>query len=79
MYKRDETVMTPLEKAWNTLYYNIALEDLEYADNLRVADIDDQAETQRYYDAVDQGCCGSFDIRITIENVTFMVGCNYGH
>jgi hypothetical protein len=79
MYNSDETGMTTLEKAWNTLYYHIGLDELECADNMRVANMSNQAETDAYDDAIDQGCCGSFDITVKIDNITFMIGCNYGH
>jgi hypothetical protein len=43
----------------------------------RVARADDRAELDRYYASV--GCCGSVDEEIIVDQVTYLVGFNYGH
>jgi len=66
-------------KAYEELQYQIARNDLEYADNLRVAVVGDHDQMDYYEDKRARGCCGSFDIRVTIDGVKFDIGCNYGH
>lgn len=79
IYTPDTSGMTSREKAWNELWYQIGREDLEYDDNHRVARKDDDAEMEAYNEAVEQGCCGSFDIEVVIDGEKWCVGCNYGH
>jgi hypothetical protein len=66
-------------KALEELQYQIARNDLEYADNLRVAVVGDHAQMDYYEDKRARGCCGTFDIRVTIDGKKFDIGCNYGH
>lgn len=48
-------------------------------DAVRAAKVGVYAE-QVEYDAIqDGGCCGSVDVEIEIDGVTYAVGFNYGH
>lgn len=78
-YNPDESGMNNEAKAYNTLYYHIGREDLEFVDNLRVARIDNPLEVWAYNRKAENGCCGYFDIRVTIDGVDWMLGCNHGH
>ena len=78
-YNPDETSMTVEEKAWNALWYEIGRDDLEYADNFRVARKDSPKQMEDYNKRVQRGCCGYMDTHIKIDGVKFIIGCNYGH
>jgi len=79
MYNSDESHMTDREKALNELYYQIGREGLYNVDNIRIADQSNPDEFQAYDKQASQGCCGSFDTTVTINNTVYMIGCNYGH
>lgn len=66
-------------KALEELHYQIARNDLEYADNFRVAVVGNHDQMDYYEDKRARGCCGLFDIRVTIDGIKFDIGCNYGH
>lgn len=78
-YQHDESRMTTREKAWNALHYHVGKECLEFSDNYRVAFAGSYKERQAYQQKASEGCCGRFDIRVTIDNQIWMIGCNYGH
>lgn len=58
---------------------NIDRLGLEYADNLRVARVEDSWEKASYEHARRSGCCGSYEDDIVFGGVKFWIGCNYGH
>lgn len=78
-YTPDTEGMTSREKAWNELWYQIGREDLDYVDNMRVARKWCTTEMAAYNEAVEKGCCGSFDIEVWIDGEKWAIGCNYGH
>lgn len=55
--------------------------DDECVDNHRFAYLDDEIGMQEYEVARLQGCCGSFDVEITIGSDfrKAVIGYNYGH
>jgi hypothetical protein len=56
-------------------------QDLEYADNYRFAEVGDPNEEEAYQQAVEKGCCGSFDdeIQYPVNGKRIAIGCNHGH
>ena len=48
-------------------------------DNYRFAWSDDDNAMARYEELKEDGCCGRFDRKITIQGREAMIGCNYGH
>lgn len=48
-------------------------------DNIRFAWLDDTEACQKYAEAKQDGCCGSFDREISINGREANIGCNYGH
>lgn len=52
----------------------------EYADNYRLASVDDAAAVAEYEAARDEGCCGSYDTVIEHPiHGKWYIGFNYGH
>jgi hypothetical protein len=78
-YTADESGMTGFQKTLNALFYEIGRNDLEYADNLRIARRDDQRQFESYLKKQKEGCCGSFDTCVSIDGIEWLIGCNYGH
>lgn len=66
-------------EAVEVLREHIEMQDLDYADNLRVARSEDSWEKAAYEYARRHGCCGCYDEEVLIGGVKFMIGCNYGH
>lgn len=61
------------------LRYEIGRNDLDYADNFRVA-IKGNDESERAYEVLsERGCCGRFDTTTKVDGVVYLIGCNYGH
>lgn len=60
-------------------YNNPDGDQYEYADNHRVARLDNQAELDAYDDAKRAGCCGSVDVEIDTPDGKILYGFNYGH
>jgi hypothetical protein len=48
-------------------------------DNIRFAYVGDPDAERIYEEQVNQGCCGSFDIDITVDGKPARIGCNFGH
>lgn len=48
-------------------------------DNTRLAYKDDDKAVALYEEAVEEGCCGSFDTEVIIAGRPAMIGCNFGH
>lgn len=70
--EEDQREINPILDDWS--------DDLEYMDNLRIARIGDKAQEAAYFDARDQGCCGSVDtIKMCSSARQYRIGCNYGH
>lgn len=61
------------------LHRLIEVNDLEYADNLRIAKADDSWDRLDFDEAAYRGCCGCFTRVVNVDGVDFIVGCNYGH
>jgi hypothetical protein len=55
------------------------LGDVEYDDNYRSGFMDDPAQRADWEQRQRQGCCGSFDMSVMIDEREFVMGCNYGH
>lgn len=66
-----------MKAAW--ALFTEKLGDVEYDDNYRSGFVDDPAQMAVYDRAVRQGCCGSFDMSVMIDEREFVMGCNYGH
>lgn len=49
----------------------------EYVDSLRIGKLDDRESMDAYGELVT--CCGSIDREVTINNVVYVFGCNFGH
>lgn len=79
MFDNMREVMKRNPKVVEALYYEIHRNDLEYADNYRIAKRDDAWQRAAYDEAISRGCCGSFDTVVVVDDVKWMVGCNYGH
>lgn len=50
-----------------------------YADNHRLAYIDDQEQVDKFEEAERKGCCGSVRLEVTIGGRAALIGCNFGH
>ncbi|ATN92798.1 hypothetical protein QGX11_gp035 [Pseudomonas phage PPSC2] len=66
-------------EALEELNYQIARNNLDCADNYRIAIVGNDEQMADYEDKRAHGCCGDFDIRVTIGENKFDIGCNYGH
>lgn len=79
MFDNMQELMKRNRKVVEALQYAIDREDLECADNYRIAKRDDSWQRVAYDEAISFGCCGSFDTVVVVDGVEWMVGCNYGH
>lgn len=74
--------LTDEERAWalDELQRYIDDQDLDYADNIRVAERGTDEE-YNYDDVKNGGCCGSFDTELFYRPTAkwILIGCNYGH
>jgi hypothetical protein len=70
---------TSLEQAKDWLIAELQDEGEECIDNVRAAFYDDFAGMAAYDRAVEQGCCGSIDMDVTVNGKAAQVGANYGH
>ncbi len=62
------------------LQYEISKANLEYADNYRGYRYKDKHMFNKYLEAKNKGCCGSFETHIyDSKGDKWIVGCNYGH
>jgi hypothetical protein len=60
--------------------YEVGRNDLDCSDNYRAYRHKDGYLEREYYDAMDEGCCGYFDVNYTDDNGdVWTIGCNYGH
>lgn len=56
------------------------LDELDYRDNFRYAFKDNPEQVAEYEKAEAQGCCGFYDVEITLpDGRILMFGFNYGH
>ncbi len=53
--------------------------DFSCVDNIRFAATNDAIALLKYEETRQTGCCGFFDDYATFENITYRIGCNYGH
>jgi len=53
--------------------------DLENADNIRSTFLNDPAGISEYIEIANHGCCGAYDVFVTINGKPAAIGCNYGH
>jgi len=53
--------------------------DFDFADNYRIAEVDDEEAVTRYEEQRADGCCGFYDRKINFKGTWFFVGFNYGH
>jgi hypothetical protein len=74
-----ETHMSNKEKAMEVLREHIEEQELEYADNYRVACINDSDMMDEFLESEENGCCGAYKAEVIINNETWIIGCNYGH
>ena len=54
-------------------------ENLECSDNYRVSCLDDEEGMMEFEESAENGCCGSFEKKLTINDEPWIIGCNYGH
>lgn len=75
--------LTPDEHAWawKQLLEYIRDNDLENADNFRLAHVGDRREEDTYAKDKENGCCGMFDTEVFYRRTAkwIRIGCNYGH
>jgi len=71
--------MSNKEKAMEFLREHIEEQELEYADNYRVACINDSDMMDEFLESEENGCCGAYKAEVIINNETWIIGCNYGH
>lgn len=67
---------TSIEYAFNWMERQI---DDDCIDNHRHCFMDDPNGIIAYKAIAAEGCCGVFEIEITINGQPALVGCNYGH
>lgn len=70
---------TQKQKAIDILEEHIEEQNLEYADNYRVARNNDSEALDEFEAQSMNGCCGSYETEVVIDGETWMIGCNYGH
>ena len=51
----------------------------EYADNFRYCQIGNPLQEYFYKKSFESGCCGFYDENITLNNIEFKIGFNFGH
>lgn len=66
-------------EAVEVLREHIEMQDLDYADNFRVARSEDSWEKAAFEYVRSHGCCGSYEEEVVIRGVKFIIGCNFGH
>lgn len=64
---------------WLEAKFNTLIQDYDYCDNFRVADVSKRGQVRRYWKEKKQGCCGSVDIERASWFKTYLIGFNYGH
>ena len=67
------------EQVWKDLQYEIAKNDLEYADNYRAYRYKDKLFYDEYCYWDDRGCCGVFRSHTIVDGDKWIIACNYGH
>jgi hypothetical protein len=77
------------DNGWTPAQVSVAVEHLkvtwlneteyENTDNLRLARLDDDDEMSDYQAAVEEGCCGDYDMVLDTPDGRITVGFNYGH
>lgn len=63
---------------WKKLLEITENENFEFADNFRISDGSPIDEIV-YYLVQFYGCCGFYDEKITIDEIEYKIGFNYGH
>ena len=58
---------------------NKIAKDYEYADNFRYCQIGNPLQEYFYKKSFESGCCGFYDENITLNNIEFKIGFNFGH
>lgn len=79
MFDNMQELMKHNPKVVAELEYQIEAHDLECAANRRIAKRDDSWQRVAYDEAASFGCCGSFNTVVVVDDVEWIVGCNYGH
>ena len=67
------------QEVWEALSYDVAREELEYADSYRAmpAYQATKDEVRAYQKAVT--CCGQYEGTVIVDGRKWIYGCNYGH
>lgn len=66
-------------EAIDYLSEQVARQELEFADNFRIGVEDDPKSMFFYFMVESTGCCGYYEEKVTLNGVTYIIGCNYGH
>lgn len=77
-YLKEQWPNVP-EQIWEDLEYEIARNNLEYADNYRAYNFDTGKGFKAYVKATNKGCCGFFESATKLNGEKWVIGCNYGH
>ena len=67
------------QEVWEDLKYEIARNDLDYADNYRAYRYKDSFLKDEFIKADNQGCCGCFESHTVVDGEKWIIGANYGH
>ena len=54
-------------------------DEYDYADNYRIAAVNNEFEVMMYERIKEDGCCGSYDRKINFKGKEYFIGFNYGH
>lgn len=73
----NRTEFATEDEAWDTVA--AAHMDDPFADNHRLAYLDDPEQVAKYEQQEREGCCGFVDLEVTIAGRPALIGCNYGH
>ena len=63
----------------NIKFWHERGENYVYADNFRIARVDNVEEVKAYEESPSAGCCGFFDQEIELEGTKVKFEFNYGH
>ena len=71
----------PNKKEKNKIFkiINKIAKDYEYADNFRYCQKGNPLQEYFYKKSFESGCCGFYDENITLNNIEYKIGFNFGH
>lgn len=74
----DDEFETPVSNFLRSKFDKL-IEELEYADNFRCAEIGNQEQERMYKKVLAKGCCGYHDEVVEFRGKKYKIGLNYGH